>query len=39
MPPKATVRPPLVVGLPKHCYSYSPCALDHDHGPNVATKH
>ena len=25
-----------MVGSPKHCYSYPPCALDHEHGPDVA---
>ena len=29
---------PLVVGLPKHCYSYLPCVLDHEHGPDVANE-
>ena len=36
----ASCRPlfglPSVVGSPKHCYSYSPCALDHEYGPDVA---
>ena len=27
---------PLVVGSPKHCYSYSPCVLDHKYSPDVA---
>ena len=40
MPPEyASCRPlfglPSVVGSPKHCYSYSPCALDHEHGPDM----
>ena len=39
-PEYASCRPlfglPLVVGSPKQCYSYSPCALHHEHGPDVA---
>ena len=39
-PEYASCRPlfglPAVVGSPKHCYSVSPCALDHEHGPDVA---
>ena len=41
-PEYASYRPlfglPFVVGLPKHCYSYPSCALDHEHGPNVANE-
>ena len=29
---------PLTVGYPKDCYSYFPCALDHEHGPDVANE-
>ena len=39
-PEYASCRPPFglpsVVGSPKHCYSYSPCVVDHKHGPDVA---
>ena len=39
-PEYASCRPlfglPSVVGLPKNYYSYSPCVLDHEHGPDVA---
>ena len=41
-PEYASCRPlfglPFVVGLPKHCYSYPPCALDYEHGPDVANE-
>ena len=41
-PEYASCRPlfglPSVAGLPKHCYSNSPCALNHEHGSDVANE-
>ena len=43
MPPAGHCSASLSGGITKHCYSYSPCALDHEYDhervPNVAMKH